>query len=326
MLRIERKRICLAAALALLVIASSDAALAHDEHGSIAWTTRPRLLIALFLLAAIYGRGLFVLWRRAGIGAGVSRVRAASYATGWTVLVIALASPLDGLAELLASAHMVQHLLLMLVAAPLMIVGMPGLVGLWALPARWRRRVAHRWRNSDAIRSSWEIISQPMLAWVIYFAILWAWHLPSLYEAALSDPLIHDLQHILFFGAAGLLWWVMLNPASQKSALSTGVLSLFTTALHAMALGVFMTLSPRAWYPAYEATTQSWGLTLLEDQQIAGALMWMPACIVYVILAASIFAFWLRETERDTTRIERVAATFFGAEAEANEYLVAAED
>jgi putative membrane protein len=291
---------------------AAPAAWAHDgghHAGHLGLTLDPHLLLSLVLIGGLYARGVSVLWRRAGIGRGVSHWQAAAFAGGWLALVVALVSPLDGLAEELASAHMVQHLLLMLVAAPLLVLGAPAFAMLWALPARWRAVVATRWRRAHGVRGTWEAVSQPLVAWVFYFVVLWGWHLPALYEAALRNPLLHDVQHVLFVVAAGMLWWMVMSPVGRpRLSGGAGVISLFTTSMHAMALGVFMTLSPRGWYAEYSATTQAWGLSLLEDQQIAGAIMWMPAAIVYVVLAASIFAYWLRQTESATERLERVAA------------------
>src|SRR5690606_480700 len=105
---------------------------------------------------------------------------------------------------------MVQHLLIMLVAAPLLVLGAPAFVALWALPGPWRRRAARRWRQAPSLQGTWQALSQPLLVWALYALVLWAWHLPSLYGAALAHPLVHDLQHLLFLGGAALLWWVAL--------------------------------------------------------------------------------------------------------------------
>lgn len=284
---------------------------AHDAAGHAGWTLDAHLLIGLGLIGGVYASGVAVLWRRAGIGRGVAQWQAGAFASGWLVLVVALVSPLADLAEQLGSAHMVQHLLLMLVAAPLLVFGAPGFAALWALPPRWRQRFARWWRRDSGARGSFLALSQPLMAWLIYLVVLWAWHLPTLYEAALHNPLLHDLQHILFVAGAGLLWWVVLNPMGQiRLARGAGVIYLFATSMHAMALGVFMTLAPTAWYPTYETTAPAWGLAALEDQQIAGAIMWMPAALVYVSLAALIFVYWMKETETATARLESLAQTY----------------
>lgn len=288
---------------------------AHDDVAAAGWNTEPHILLGLFLSAVIYARGVGVLWAKAGVGRGVARWQAAAFAAGWLVLVVALVSPLDALSEVLSSAHMVQHLALMLGAAPLLMLGAPAFAALWALPGPWRRRVARRWRRATRLRETWLVLSQPLVVWALYFLVLWVWHLPALYEAALRHPLLHDLQHLLFLGGAALLWWVVFSPMGRlRLGRGAGVLYLFTTSLHAMALGVFMTLAPRPWYGFYADTTPALGLSPLEDQQIAGAIMWMPAGLVYVALAALIFTYWLRETETATARIERLAAGYDAGE------------
>jgi putative membrane protein len=290
----------------VLAMAGSGEALAHGEAHGPGWRTAPHLLAALLIMASVYGRGVQQSWRRAGMGAGLARWQVGCFATGWLTLVAALVSPVDGLAEELASVHMIQHLALMLVAAPLLVLGAPALAALWALPRRWRSVVARKWRSQPTVRETWAALSQPMLAWLLYFVVLWGWHLPSFYEAALANRLLHDLQHLLFFGSASLVWWIVLNPlGGLRLEGGAGVLYLFTTSLHAMALGVFMALSPRAWYGSYEASAPAWGFDAVQDQQIAGVIMWMPAAMAYVVLAALIFWLWLRQSEAATSRIEQ---------------------
>ena len=254
-----------------------------------AWNIDLLILLNLGLLGSVYIHGLRQLWRKAGAGRGVTRGRAAAYLASLGVLFVALVSPLHALSEELASAHMVQHMLLMVVAAPLFVLGSPGLVLTWGLAPAWRPVAAswHRCLNAA-------VLAQPLLPWGLYAAALWIWHLPVAYQAALVDPLVHDAQHLSFFAAACLFWRVPLDPLRRRrlQPLAT-VIVLFTTSLHAMLLGVFMALSPAVWYEFYTARTAAWGFTPLEDQQLAGLIMWMPACLVYPGAAAATFGTWL---------------------------------
>lgn len=288
------------------VLTASDA---HAAHGSMtAWNSTPRLLISLALTIGVYLVGLIRLWRQAGIGKGVARMQAASYIGGWLVLVIALVSPLDAVSSELFAVHMIQHLLLILVAAPLIVLGAPLFVALWALPDGVRRAVGARLGRDSLWRASWDVVSQPLLVWSAFFATLWLWHIPGLYEAALRSQLVHDIQHLGFMTAACMTWWILLNPMGRlKLSRGSGILYLFTTSLHAAALGVLLTFSPVAWYEYYSTTTAGWGLTWLEDQQLAGIIMWMPACFVYIVIAGAIFTLWLRESEKADRRLERFA-------------------
>lgn len=311
-------------------LACARGAAAHDGGHAAwnVWTWAPTVTTGIALAAIAYGRGLWVLWRRAGVGQGVSVGQATAYAAGLATLVVALVSPVGYLSGALLSAHMVQHLLLLVVAAPLLVAGAPLFVGLWALPRRGRQVVARWWQGARGWHAAWEAAAQPLFVWLLYAVTLWVWHLPRLYEAALADPLVHDLQHLGFLVSAGLLWWVVLSPMGRlRLNRGAAMLYLFTTMLHGSALGVLITLSPRMWYPYYAGTAAAWGLTGLEDQQVAGVLMWMPACLVYIGLAAFIFTIWLRESEAEGRRLERYAARHAArtADAATSRYLHEAE-
>lgn len=253
------------------------------------WNYDFLILLNLCLLGTLYLRGIRRLWRKAGAGRGVARPQAAAFLCSLAILFVALISPLHALSEELVSAHMVQHMLLMVVAAPLFMLGSPGLILTWGFEPSWRPFLA-RWRRwLDA-----GTVGRPASAWMVHAATLWIWHLPVAYEAAVVDPFVHDAQHLSFFGAACLFWRSLFAPVRrlQLNPL-VAVIALFTTSLHAMLLGVFMALSPVIWYEAYASHTVVWGLTPLEDQQLAGLIMWMPACLVYPAAAVAVFGNWL---------------------------------
>jgi cytochrome c oxidase assembly factor CtaG len=256
------------------------------------WTLDPAVLLSLALVAHLYARGLRRLWR-SGAGRGVRRWQAAAFGGGILSLVAALVSPLDPLSDRLASAHMVQHMLLMNVAAPLLVLGAPSLVVLSGVPAPYRGPLARAWRRVDG---PW--LWNPFLLGTLYALVLWVWHLPALYGAALRDPVVHDLEHLTFLVAACLFWRAVLDPLGRRRLHPlASLLYLFVTTLHATALGMFMALSPRVWYPDYEGPAGTWGLTALEDQQLAGLIMWMPACVVYAGVAAGRLVAWIGEQE-----------------------------
>src|SRR5207248_2950112 len=166
----------------------------------------PGVVVSLALLAGTYAIGVTRLWRAAGTGAGMTRAQAAAFAGGWLALVAALVSPLDALSESLFSAHMVQHELLMVVAAPLVVFGAPGLAAIWILPRRSRRLLFDKVRGPAAV-AAWSAISAPATVWLLHAVALWVWHLPELYEAALESSVVHAAQHVCFFGTAALFWW-----------------------------------------------------------------------------------------------------------------------
>ena len=257
------------------------------------WHWDALVLFNLALLGSLYYRGLARLRRRSGRGRGVSRGRAVAFFGALAVVFIALISPLDALSDAAASAHMVQHMLLMVVAAPLFVFAMPRLVLTWGIAKPWRAPTGRlrAWFDFPVLR-------RPLVPWLLYAAVLWVWHLPAAYEAALVDPLVHDAQHLSFFGVACLYWQGILT-ASPRRRLSplAAVLVLFTTSLHASLLGVFMATSRVAWYGVYSQPTP-WGLTPLEDQHLAGFIMWMPACLIYPAVAAATFGIWLSKLSR----------------------------
>ena len=253
----------------------------------------------LSILAAAYAIGLARLWKRCGLGKAVPVRQAVAFAAGMASLALALVSPIDAFSDDLAWMHMLQHMLLMGVAAPLLVLGMPFLVLLWAFPLSWRRcygRVKHR---LERWRPGRYLLWQPVLTWLLFALVLWVWHFPPLYEAALHSDLFHDFQHFSFVAVACLFWRVLLDPLSRlKLNRGMGVVYLFLTSLHATLLGVFMTLAPKAWYPFYETRAPRWNLSALEDQQVAGLIMWMPACMVYALVAALLLGLWLRDDLR----------------------------
>jgi cytochrome c oxidase assembly factor CtaG len=133
------------------------------------------------------------------------------------------------------------------------------------------------------------------MAWTLHAVAIWLWHAPKLYQATLSSETMHTVQHVSFLGTALLFWWALLHGVPSRLARPATVIYLFTTAVHTSLLGALLTFAPRLWYPLYDATTAPWGLTPLEDQQLAGVIMWVPAGLSYLIAALALAATWLRE-------------------------------
>jgi putative membrane protein len=277
----------------------------HDLWG--AWSLEPVVIAALAASLWLYVHGVRVLWRRAGVGHGVRRWEAAAFAAGWVTLALALVSPLHALGSVLFSAHMVQHELLMALAAPLLVLGRPLIPAVWALPRSWRGR-AGRAVNTGPARAAWLAVSAPFAAWLLHAVALWLWHVPIWYQATLESELAHSLQHASFLVTALLFWWALLRGRGSRMRHGASVLYLFTTLLHTGALGALLAFSTTLWYPAYGATTGPWGLTPLEDQQLAGLIMWIPASLSYLVAALWLVTEWLREAERRVLRRERAGA------------------
>lgn len=254
------------------------------------WSELPLLV----LTAILYIKGLLALWKRAGAGAGISRRRATVFAAGMALLFIALVSPLDVLAEELLSAHMVQHLLLTLAAAPLFVTGRFPLALAWSLSPRWTSRIWTGWRG----RQAWGFLTRPAVACPLHAAAIWTWHMPRLYQASLSNEWVHFLEHITFFLTAFIFWQVFVDLTKTRSAgrsadFGIGIFIVFMIGLVNGLLGVLIAISPYVWYPIYIHENAIFGLTALEDQQLAGAIMWVPAGIVYMGSALSVMGRWL---------------------------------
>lgn len=250
-----------------------------------AWTFDSGVLLPLLAAAFLYARGS----RRAR---GVTFWQARSFWAGWIVLVMALASPLHSLGEALFSAHMAQHELLMLGAAPLLVISRPLVPILWGLPLNWRRAAGQCFK-APAVQRRWRGLTHPFTAWCIHAVALWGWHAPALFQATLSSNVVHAAQHLSFLGSALLFWWSLFY-AGGPSHYGLGVLYIFTTAVHTSILGALLTFAPHVWYPAYGFRAAPWGLAPLQDQQIGGLIMWVPAGIVYIAAGLALFAAWLQ--------------------------------
>jgi cytochrome c oxidase assembly factor CtaG len=295
---------------AILLILIPVAVFAHDgkphdfDDLIRAWSFDPLVVTMLLVSAFIYVAGVRNLWRVGGNGHGIGFWEAAAFTGGWLWMFVALVSPLHPWGEVLFSAHMSQHEILMLISAPLFVLGRPFVAAMWAAPHAWRRPIGSILTDAG-LKNVWRKMTLPFVAWAIHAVALWTWHIPFLFQATLESDLVHTLQHASFFLSALLFWWAIIYGGRGLSSYGAGVLYLFTTSIHSGLLGVFLTLTTRVWYPVYSGTTASWGLTPLEDQQLGGLIMWVPAGIVYIVAALVMFAGWLRESESRSLRRER---------------------
>ena len=270
-----------------------------------AWEWSPFITIPLTLGALWYALGVAAVWHSAGPGRGMGFRDVGCFATGWVVLALALLSPLHPLSEVLFSAHMVQHELMMVVAAPLLVLGRPLVPFVWAMPPHWRRTVGDV-ATTPQFRRGWSLLTRPSTAFILHAAAIWIWHAPGLYDATLESDVVHTLQHVSFLSTALLFWWTMLHGA--RSTRGASVAYLFATMLHTGALGVILAFTSALWYPAYATTTTTWGMTALDDQQLGGLVMWIPGGITYLVASLVLFALWMRESESRARVRENLAA------------------
>ena len=269
------------------------------------WNFDGPVVVPLLLALSLYARGLQQLWTRSGSGRGVTYAHTLSFTLGAVVLFVALISPLDPLGETLLSAHMAQHALLLAVAPPLLLLGKPGMVFAWALPGRWRRDFlgSRIWRS---LTTSWDVLSRPLAAALLYGLALWLWHAPAAFNAAVASHPVHALEHASFFGTALLFWRAVLTARSSRRA-GPALGASFATLIHGGLLGALITLAPYPLYAWYLGRTELWGFSALEDQQLAGLVMWVPMGIVYLAACLLLASRLLAEGRPSEAPVEAVA-------------------
>jgi putative membrane protein len=268
---------------------------------SLPWTWDPLPLTTVAVATCAYVLGTTRLWQVAGRGRGLRYRNLICAAVGLATVLIALVSPLDGWSDSLFAAHMSQHELLMVVAAPLVVLGRPLTAYLWALPVGARRRVG-AWLRQPAVKATWQFWSAPLFVLVLHAVVRWVWHVPTLFEAAMRHEALHAVQHFSFFTTAALFWWALVHGRYGKAGYGLGVLFVFATALHTSILGVLISVAPRVVYHIYESRVAASGWDALADQELAGLIMWVPSGLLFLVCALALFAAWLGEAERRAAR------------------------
>lgn len=275
------------APLALLPWTAAALAHAGEVHprDAIGWTVDPSVIVPLLLSLCIYGLGLARLHRRAGRGREALVRQAWLFVLGWLLTAGAVVSPLHEAGERSFAFHMIEHELLMLPAALLLVAARPGPVLLWGLPRPLRQAL-----GSAARFPLWRHLTEPITATAIQALAIWLWHIPALFDMALQHEGWHIAQHASFFASALLFWWAMLHRAHEGLA----ALCLFGTSMIGGALGALMALSNSPWYAPYAALGLSpLGLSAAEDQQFAGLIMWVPGGLFHLGAALVFVARWL---------------------------------
>jgi putative membrane protein len=282
-----------AAAPGWLLLAPGPAAAHGGGHAEAAstWSFDPWVVLPLVVSLLLYAGGTAALWRRAGWGRGVRLWQTIAYGLGWLALVGALVSPLHWLGEHLFTAHMVEHEVIMALAAPCLVLARPVGAFLWALPPGLRCRLGQIARRST-VRATWRAVTRPLAATVLHGVAIWAWHVPALFDATVIHVGLHRLQHLSFLVTALLFWWALLRRCDAGAA----SVHLFLTMLHTGALGALLAFAPQVFYAVQTAGAAGWGLSPLEDQQLAGLVMWIPAGTVYAGAGLLFLARWIGQS------------------------------
>ncbi len=241
---------------------------------------------------------------RANLSTGIRRTgpwRLVAFLAGVAALAVALGPWSEEAVDRSLAAHMGQHMLLMVVAAPLLAAGAPGTPLVLLLPVRGRGRVARfrqRVRHAPVTRE----LLRPVTGWLLSIATLWVWHLPPMYEAALSSPVLHALEHACFLLGAWAFWWHVLHEGPQRVRGGAAVLYVFAATLPAAALGAVLTFATTPLYPSQAEGAVAAGLDPVRDQQLAGLIMWVPPDVLYLLLTVALFLPWLTRMAEDDDR------------------------
>ena len=233
--------------------------------------------------------------------------RSVAFAAGMSALALALVSGIDRYDTALFSVHMAQHLLLAMVAAPLIALSAPITLVLRLVSPATRRRWVLPVLHSRLTR----ILAFPVVAWVVFATVMWVSHFSLLFDAALEDPLVHDLEHALFLAAGLLFWWpaVALDPAPWRMPHPARALYVFLQMPQNTFLAVVLLSAQAALYPHYATLVRTWGPTALADQQAAAGIMWLVGDAIFLVAVMAIVVGWMRAEARDTVRMDRQAAT-----------------
>jgi cytochrome c oxidase assembly factor CtaG len=251
------------------------------------WLFEPSIVLGLAVLYAGYLIATGPLRNRFKVNRPLTSGQFAAFTSGILVLVIALLSPLDLLGDYyLFSAHMTQHMLLTLVAPPLLLIGTPG----------WLFEPLRRWRRvSDSLR----LLANPYVAFLSFNVVFALWHAPSLYDAALASEPLHILEHLTFIGTALLTMLPVMSPTPLLPRLAppVQVLYLFLQSLPPTALGAIIAFDSAPLYSFYIEAPRIWGMSVMEDQVYAGLIMWIGGALIWLFALTIVFFKWFNREE-----------------------------
>jgi cytochrome c oxidase assembly factor CtaG/ferredoxin len=273
------------------------------------WSVDPKFAIGLIVSAILYLRGWRVLHRITP--ARFPAWRLGVFLSGLAALWVAIASPLDTFSGLLLSAHMVQHLMLMLVAPPLILLGAPVLPLLRGLPRKFAHDGVGPFLSWPALRRFGDLLMHPVVCWLAMAVSLCAWHVPAAFELALRSPAWHKVEHACFFGTSLLFWWHVVRPFPSRPhwPLWTAPLYLVAADLVNTALCAILAFSDKVLYPSYSTVPRLFGTTALSDQIAAGVIMWVPGSLVFLIPATVLAIRFLSPSQTLARSVRRIVRT-----------------
>ena len=259
-----------------------------DVSTALNWNFAPSILMMLLSQAALYGYLIHVARADGHWGTEVRASHVIYFALGLILIFIALVTPIDSLSNAaLFSAHMVQHILLMLLAPACLLLGTPGY---------WIRYLY----DLPALKRLLPIVTHPLVTLIAFNAVMWIWHVPSLYEGALRNPNMHIMEHMMFLSAGVLLWLPVIHDVPPEHILSypARMAYLFACMVSSSILGAIFTFAPSIAFPFYGNAPLALGLSPMTDQQLAGLIMWVPGSGIFFVAILVVFAAWLNAEDR----------------------------
>ncbi len=255
------------------------------------WSFAPSVVVGLALVVALYALGLRDIARRGRFGHTVAWRHVVSFTLGVLAVFVALTSPLDTLDERLFTLHMAQHMLLLMVAPPLLLLGKPVSVLLVGPPRAVVRGLTRAYRRANWPQRLTRVLTAPLVAWLLYNGGLLLWHAPALYEITLRYEGAHLLEHLYSLGSGLLFWWVVIEPLPGPTRLHPGLrlVYLWTAAIPNGLLGMAFATKDTLVYNFYGHQPPLWGIAPIDDQHLAGLVMALPGDAIELIVGAALF-------------------------------------
>jgi len=250
------------------------------------WAFQPWVAIPLVTSGLVYAHGWRQLHQQMPQRFGLGRLIA--FEAGVATVLLAIVSPLDAFSGLLLEVHMVQHLLLLMIAPPLIWLGAPVTPLLRGLPPSVLKIGLGPFLASPGLQRLERRLSHPAVCWIVFVATTWAWHIPALYELALLSPFWHQVEHLCFFSTGLLFWWPVIQPWPSRPVWPRWAMVPYLLLAHIQntAFSAVFTFAGHVLYPTYAAAPRLWGISALDDQATAGAIMWVPGSLVLLVLVA----------------------------------------
>ncbi len=266
------------------------------------WESDPFVLLSLLIFGLFYFTGRLKLESRSRRRV-VRNSSTLAFCGGLLALVLALLSPISVYAEDLFFIHMLQHILLVMVAAPLLLLANPMKTLIWAFPKGIRKSIGNRLKSHGLIRRILSLSVMPLFAWFVFVVCIWLWHSPSAYNAALENEAVHVLEHMTIFVASVILWWSVIGPAPIRTYLPYPLRCLYILAalVQNTILGAMLTFAEAPLYSYYANSPTHWGITTDYDQQLGGIIMWIPGGMMYLAALIILFFMWIK---REDSRVK----------------------